>query len=387
MCGIVGVVRRRARRTPPDLSELLRDVARAHEVLGGGAPTTERLDECATALVGVDTALRGAPGVRALLDAPDIAAELGERLDGIETRLRDAEAALDLGAGVAVGGTLEALNAALIRCRDAVWAVRHDRLGTARAVAEFAPSTPAAVEGYLSIVVALSALDRLEVRGRDSAGLHVLVRGHDLDTGSAELRDVLEARSNDPLFPSGSVRVVPPYLSFVYKAAAEIGELGDNTAVLRAAIQGDELLQRALSGNDAEAVVLGHTRWASVGGISEANAHPLNQEELADARAPYVVGVLNGDVDNHADLINVEDLEFAPEITTDAKVIPVLVSRRIATGASPDEAFRATVASLEGSLAIAAQLAAAPDQLFLSLRGSGQALYVGLAEDAFVVAS
>ena len=45
MCGIVGVVRRRARRTPPDLSELLRDVARAHEVLGGGAPTTERLDE------------------------------------------------------------------------------------------------------------------------------------------------------------------------------------------------------------------------------------------------------------------------------------------------------------------------------------------------------
>ncbi len=28
-----------------------------------------------------------------------------------------------------------------------------------------------------------------------------------------------------------------------------------------------------------------------------------------------------------------------------------------------------------------------PDELLLALRGSGQALYVGLAEDAFVVAS
>ena len=42
---------------------------------------------------------------------------------------------------------------------------------------------------------------------------------------------------------------------------------------------------------------------------------------------------------------------------------------------------------LEGSLAIGAQAAAAPDALLLSLRGSGQALYVGLAEDAYVVAS
>ena len=32
---------------------------------------------------------------------------------------------------------------------------------------------PAAVEAYLSIHQALAALDRLEVRGRDSAGLHL----------------------------------------------------------------------------------------------------------------------------------------------------------------------------------------------------------------------
>ncbi len=43
--------------------------------------------------------------------------------------------------------------------------------------------------------------------------------------------------------------------------------------------------------------------------------------------------------------------------------------------------------SFEGSVAIGAQTADAPDRLLFSLRGSGQALYVGLAEDAFVVAS
>ena len=52
-----------------------------------------------------------------------------------------------------------------------------------------------------------------------------------------------------------------------------------------------------------------------------------------------------------------------------------------------DDAFRTTVAELAGSMGIAAQTAAAPDQLLLSLRGSGQALYVGLVEDAYVVAS
>ncbi len=74
-------------------------------------------------------------------------------------------------------------------------------------------------------------------------------------------------------------------------------------------------------------------------------------------------------------------------MTTDAKVIPTLVSRRLAAGEEVDEAFRATVASLEGSVAIAASAADRPDRILLALRGSGQALNVGLAEDTFVVAS
>ena len=189
------------------------------------------------------------------------------------------------------------------------------------------------------------------------------------------------------MFGSRSVRATAGTLAFVYKAAAEIGELGDNTAALRSAVAADALLRSALAADTAEAVVLGHTRWASVGIISEANAHPLNQEEVGRDPGPYVVAALNGDVDNYADLEVLEGLAVPPEITTDAKVIPMLTSRRLAGGADPVESFRATVASLEGSVAIGASMAAAPDRLFLALRGSGQALYVGLAEDAFVVAS
>ena len=130
---------------------------------------------------------------------------------------------------------LEDLNAALIRCKDAAWAVAADRLRKARAVADLAgpdavASVPA-IEAFTSVQVALSAIDRLEVRGRDSAGLHLLVRGHGLDLADpavgAAARPGVRATTSST---SGAVRTPDGLLSFVYKAAAEIGELGDNTA-------------------------------------------------------------------------------------------------------------------------------------------------------------
>src|SRR5205823_8198920 len=80
-------------------------------------------------------------------------------------------------------------------------------------------------------------------------------------------------------------------------------------------------------------------------------------------------------------------LDIPAAVTTDAKVIPVLTSRQMGDGLSAEEAFRRTAASFHGSVAIAAHAAGQPDQLLLALRGSGQALCVGLAEDAYVVAS
>ena len=389
MCGIIAVVRRRAGRMPPAPDEIRSLVAAALDRLTDGLPAPGDIADAASALEAADALLRGVPGVRAVLDNAELAAGLDAALSDLGRRVERLEHELDAGEAHLDPTTVERTNAELLRVKDAAWAVQRDRLRTARLVGDLAgPGAGlAAIEAYTSIQVALSALDRLEVRGRDSAGIHVLVVGHGLDPASDGIQAMLRGRVADPLFRHRAVRVAGGHLGFVYKAAAEIGELGDNTAVLRAAIAGDDLLRTALQSPDAEAVVVAHTRWASVGIISQANAHPLNSEEEARGEGPYVIGALNGDVDNHADLKAAHSLRVAADITTDAKVIPTLVSRRLDEGHDLTESFRSTVAAFEGSVAIAAHAASDPDKVLLALRGSGQALYVGLAEDCFVVAS
>jgi glucosamine--fructose-6-phosphate aminotransferase (isomerizing) len=393
MCGIVAVVRRPPVGAPPELTPLLQDLdavgARLAQPDGDHAAV---LRDAAARVGAVARTLRGPLGAGALIADPVASAAFDHRAVELDERFAGIEAALDQAADTGVDvDDIEARNAALIECKDAVWALRCDRLSTARAIEELAGRRAlgtGALAGYYSIQVVLSALDRLEVRGRDSAGLHVVVSDHGLDLADADVARLIAGRTSDPLFASGSVRVADGNVAFVYKTAAEIGELGDNTARLRAQIIADDLLRTALRADSAQTAVLAHTRWASVGIISEPNAHPLNHEELgASTPAPYVTAALNGDVDNYADLKALESLHLPAEITTDAKVIPALVSRRIASGSDVVEAFRSTVASFEGSVAIAAQTGAAPGRLLLAQRGSGQALYVGLGDDCFVVAS
>jgi glutamine---fructose-6-phosphate transaminase (isomerizing) len=389
MCGIIAVVRRPGGRTPPAAREL-RDLLDPVAALLDPAITSdllERLRDAAGRLSTADELLRGVAGVRALVADPALAASVDTSTASFEAAIRDIERALDADAG-ASAADLESVNGELLQIKDSVWALGRDRVGTARAVADLAGSGagPAALAACTSIQQALSALDRLEVRGRDSAGLYVLVRDHGLDLDSPSMRVALRERS-DPLFGSMAIHCSEGHLGFVYKAAAEIGELGDNTRTLRSAIRDDALLRQALAAESSQALVLGHTRWASVGIISPPNAHPLDSRESSGTGQPEVVAVLNGDVDNFADLKATEGLEVAPEITTDAKVIPVLVARRHERTGDLTEAFRTTASNLEGSVAVAACASDAPHDLLLALRGSGQALYVGVAEDAFVVAS
>ena len=387
MCGIIAVVRRPSTRATPTSQAVLDLVAGQAALFVSGPDATDTIAGVGARLAEADALLRGVPGLRLLLAEPSLGPALVHHCDALLAAVEQEEQRLEQD-GTLSTSQLEARNQALIAVRDGVWAITRDRLRAAEVVSHLngGAMQTGSLEAFLSIHQALSAIDRLEVRGRDSAGLHVLVHDHALDLDDPVIAAEIARRSGDPNFGTGSVRVVDGVLSIVHKTAAEIGELGDNTAVIRQAFADDALLNAALANETARTLVLGHTRWASIGIISEPNAHPLNSE-LLDASGPYVVGALNGDVDNFADLIAEEGVTITPSITTDAKVIPSLTSRRLGEGLESAEAFRRTVATFEGSVAIGACTAAAPDKLQLALRGSGQALYIGLAEDAYIVAS
>jgi glutamine---fructose-6-phosphate transaminase (isomerizing) len=384
MCGIIGILSRPSVRPVPQAAELLDLLDRA--------AASSALTEITTLVNACDRLLHGVSGVQALVGNRELIASITARLDRLDEHVAAAESRIEAGVGMSAD-EIEVASAELIAASDVLWAVRHDRLRTAREVGLLCggQAGPAAVAGYLSVQQALSALDRLEVRGRDSAGLHLFVWQHGLAADDPAVVSLLGQRMSDPLFQNGSVRIAGGCLSFVYKAAAEIGELGDNTRALRGAIESDPLLRLTLTAPDARVAVLAHTRWASVGIISEANCHPLNSDEAERSGGgdhPYVVAALNGDVDNHADIKVQHGLHIPGPITTDAKVIPAVMSRHVATtGGNLTESFRRTVADFEGSVAIGAAAADAPEQIFLALRGSGQALYIGLADDCFIVAS
>jgi glucosamine--fructose-6-phosphate aminotransferase (isomerizing) len=354
----------------------------------GTADRVVAAEAAAAELEDLDRLLKDPDGVALLVREPLVATRVAALGVATGDWIGATEAALDA-QGTDGVHPLERVNAAVLRLKDALWAVERDRVPTALGVRELVGEGAAwsAIEIGTSIQQALSALDRLEVRGRDSAGITILVHDHGLDLDDPSIQSLVSDRSADPLFRTNAVRTPEGHLSFVYKAAAEIGELGDNTAVLRADIIADDLLRLALDGERAAAVVLAHTRWASIGLISQPNAHPVDSHELGRVDGPYVTAVLNGDVDNFADLKATDGLRLAAEITTDAKVIPTLVSRRLAEGTGLVDAFRDTVAAFEGSVAIGASAASSPGRLLFALRGSGQALYVGLADGCYVVAS
>ena len=145
---------------------------------------------------------------------------------------------------------LEDANATLVRLRDAVWAIRNDRLRTARLRRRARRhATPAPRRSP-----ATSPSSRRSPRSTGSRCAAATPPACTSSSGTTACPTtirpcaaLLAGRNDNPLFLDGSVRVAGECLSFVYKAAAEIGELGDNTRALRASIMADDLLRLALA--------------------------------------------------------------------------------------------------------------------------------------------
>ena len=124
---------------------------------------------------------------------------------------------------------------------------------------------------------------------------------------------------------------------------------------------------------------VGHTRWATHGAPSEANAHPhISRGVLAV--------VHNGIIENHQALRQAQQaagFEFTSQ--TDTEVIGHQIHRHLDRGVDLFEAVRAAAAELEGAFAIGVLSAADPERLIAARRGSP--LVVGVTPDAVYLAS
>jgi glucosamine--fructose-6-phosphate aminotransferase (isomerizing) len=169
----------------------------------------------------------------------------------------------------------------------------------------------------------LETLKRLEYRGYDSAGVATLVNGS------------------------------------IERRRAE-GKLGNLEALLKAS---------PIAGT----VGIGHTRWATHGRPSEANAHPHANE--------HVAVVHNGIIENFQELRS--ELEAAGhtfETETDTEVIVHLISEHLTQQKTPEEAVGDALVRLKGAFALAIIFAGRHDIMVGARKGSPLAVGYGEGE-------
>ncbi len=254
---------------------------------------------------------------------------------------------------------------------------------------------------FKRINAVLNSIDRLEVRGRDSAGISLLFFMDPAEydrfqetLDKANFLDEFQNRSNAQVLGNRSISLHPreegTALAFTYKVAAEIGRLGDNIRFLREQIETDAILQAVVNFNHLNHTVLSHTRWASVGAITEPNCHPVDNLTTEAGGSGFFHVCLNGDIDNYTQLRSEFESQggsIPQTISTDTKIIPLQVQKHYRQVQDVTEAFRLAVNDFKGSHAICMHTDLAPGKLFLAQRGSGQAIFVGLAKDHYMPAS
>ena len=192
--------------------------------------------------------------------------------------------------GAPDGHTLEEANAPLLRLKDALWAVVRDRLPTASTVRELVGGDPVVVrdrDRHLDPAGAVGPRPARGARPRLGRPHRAGARPRPRPRRSRRRPPGRPRRAGDPLFRSNAVRTPEGHLSFVYKAAAEIGELGDNTAAharrrprRRPAPPGAG--RRAGARPSCSATPAGRASGSS----PQPNAHPVDSLEIDGAGRP-----------------------------------------------------------------------------------------------------
>ncbi|EWS77362.1 glucosamine--fructose-6-phosphate aminotransferase [Xylella taiwanensis] len=123
---------------------------------------------------------------------------------------------------------------------------------------------------------------------------------------------------------------------------------------------------------------IGHTRWATHGGVTEANAHPHVSHG--------VVLVHNGIIENHeAQRERLRALGYVFESQTDTEVIAHLIHYQMQQGDDLLSALQCAVQALTGTYALAVMSQAEPERLVCARMGCP--LLIGIGDGEHLVAS
>jgi glutamine---fructose-6-phosphate transaminase (isomerizing) len=421
-CGLAGLITVYGQQPPQAIHDLNEIVTLAQRTL---ATPLESCDSDAAAMESLCT--KGAQSLKQLIQAtrklkrrdhfltifsdPFLQEQLKDLNERIEAFIRRETEALNQAMGHLPAEVVEIVDRRIENLKDIAWSLNTEIMENIAKVSallppEFTHTGSDVVKIYRNINTVLNSIDRLEVRGRDSAGISLLFL---LEPGeftkfrqsvdAAHLAEEFTRRAGQSVLGDGSISVAEAPgrdsvgIAITYKVAAEIGSLGDNVRGLRSRIEADRILQMLTQCPHRFHTISAHTRWASVGAITIANCHPVDNGTggPADGRTGTIHACLNGDIDNYQDLKDQfessQGRSIPQEITTDTKIIPLQIEKHLHQGQDVAEAFRLAVNDFEGSHAIAMHTDLAPGKFFLAQKGSGQAIFVGLADDHYIPTS
>ena len=289
--------------------------------------------------------------------------------------------------------------------QDVAWCIQRELLRNIDQVSELISTSETTqsteqIELFKQANTVLNSIDRLEVRGRDSAGisfLFVLSTAH-FNNFESQLKEKdcyssYDQRQQQEILQDANIRVFHREdntiaITFTYKIAAEIGCLGDNISYIRNQIKNDDPLQLISRFSCDYATVSAHTRWASVGEINVCNCHPVGNDMQSKKGIIHVC--LNGDIDNYQTLKEEISQYLAPipeMVTTDTQIIPLQIEKYLLQDHPIEDAIRLAVNDFDGSHAISIHTDIAPGKMFLAQKGSGQTIFVGIGNEHYIPTS
>lgn len=238
---------------------------------------------------------------------------------------------------------------------------------------------------YKDIISIIRSIDKkLELRGRDSFGISIqlhLENSYLIENISSTIISETNNCQTQIL-----VNLSNKIINFSFKTFNKIGSLGENARIIKQIIKNTKLLHNIIKSEETiSGVIVGHTRWASVGAVNIENTHPVFcTTAKGKQKHKWSAGLLNGDIYNYKDFINMKDNNkiFEKNCSTDCLAVPLSLLDKTT------ESFKnqlENVNNFEGSFTIS-YFDSVTNNLSVFKRGS-QGLYIGVSQNQIMFAS